>query len=230
MPEFDNYADEYKKLLHDPIRERFAPGSGFFFERKWQLLEHYAATNGLNLKKTAWLDVGCGKGDLLRIGKKHVASAAGCDLSSEMLAACKDLDISLQTEPTRLPFADQQFDLITVVCVYHHVPLDARDALSSEIHRILRPGGVACMIEHNPFNPITQLIIHRTPVDADAILLTAGSARRLFSKAGLGRFSTEYFLYFPESLYKQLSAVEHMLSWLPGGGQYAVFARKPAAG
>jgi SAM-dependent methyltransferase len=227
MAEFDSYAQEYEKLLHDPIRERFAPGSGFFFERKWTLLQGYAARTGMDLKATAWLDVGCGKGDLLRIGNPQVARAAGCDLSAEMIAACKGLDVTLQTEPTRLPYADGEFDLVTAVCVYHHVPLDARAMLTTEIRRILRPGGIACMIEHNPFNPITQLIVHRTPVDADAILLTAGSARRVFSGAGFQSFSTEYFLYFPETAYKYLSGVESILSWAPGGGQYAVFARKP---
>jgi SAM-dependent methyltransferase len=228
MPEFDNYAREYENLLHDPIRERFAPGSAFFFERKWALLRSYAAKHHIDLKTTAWLDVGCGKGDLLRIGKNQVARAAGCDLSSEMIAACKDLDVTLQSEPTRLPFADRQFNLVTMVCVYHHVPLDARANLTSEISRILRPGGIACMIEHNPFNPVTQLIVRRTPVDADAILLTARSARRVLSGAGFQAFSTEYFLYFPESAYKYLAGVERALSWAPGGGQYAVFGQKPS--
>lgn len=229
MPEFDHYAQEYEKLLHDPIRERFAPGSAFFFQRKWTLLQRYAASSGLDLKAAAWLDVGCGKGDLLRIGSGQVARAAGCDLSSEMIAACKDLDVSLQTEATRLPFPDRQFDLVTAVCVYHHVPLDARRLLTAEIRRLLRPGGVACMIEHNPFNPVTQLIVRRTPVDADATLLTARNARRLFSNTGFQSISTEYFLYFPEALYKRLAGVERMLSRVPGGGQYAVFGRNPAS-
>jgi hypothetical protein len=108
------------------------------------------------------------------------------------------------------------------------VPLDARARLTSEIRRILRPGGIACMIEHNPFNPVTQLIVRRTPVDADAILLTSGEARRVFAGAGFQSFSTEYFLYFPESLYKYLASLENLLSRAPGGGQYAIFGRKPA--
>jgi SAM-dependent methyltransferase len=225
-PEFDKYADQYSELLRDPIRERFAPGSTFFFERKWKLLTEYLARTGMAAKGTHWLDVGCGHGDLLRIGAPDVASAVGCDLSSEMLESCADLNVVSQTEPTRLPFDDSRFNLITAVCVYHHVPIESRPALTSEIVRLLRLGGVACIIEHNPFNPVTQLIVRRTPVDADARLLTAGSTRRLLSAAQLRALETAYFLYFPEGWYRKLARLESMLAGIPGGGQYAVFARK----
>jgi len=82
------------------------------------------------------------------------------------------------------------------------------------------------MIEHNPFNPVTQLVVSRVPVDRDAHLLTARSARQVESAAKLDPFRTEYFLYLPKPLYRRLGRVENLLQWLPLGGQYASYALK----
>jgi ubiquinone/menaquinone biosynthesis C-methylase UbiE len=227
MPEFDKYAQTYEELLHDPIREKFAPGSDFFFARKWELLRDYMAHSGIDAGKSAWLDVGCGKGDLLRLGAPAFERVAGCDVSGGMMEDCGGIEVALQPAPAKLPYADNSFDLITAVCVYHHVELADRPGLTQEFRRVLKPGGTACIIEHNPFNPVTRLIVSRTPVDADAKLLTAGTSIQLLRQAGLIPVRTTYFLYFPEGLYRKLGAMEHALSSLPAGGQYASFARKP---
>src|SRR5882724_8360309 len=122
MPaEFDKYAATYEELLDDPIRNRFAPGSAFFFERKWMLIAAYFNRIGLRTSDTAWLDVGCGRGKLLRLGKPHFRAVAGCDVSAEMMTACKDLPVRKQEHIECLPFDDASFDLITAVCVFHHV-------------------------------------------------------------------------------------------------------------
>lgn len=226
MPEFDQYAKDYDKLLKDPIRDRFAAGSDFFFERKWILLQEFMMEVGLRPDAASWLDVGCGRGELLQKGARAFAEVCGCDVSPEMLQVAHGLNVVIQTDPTRLPFADHKFDLVTAVCVYHHVVPSDRAQLTAEIARVLKPNGCACIIEHNPLNPVTQLIVHRTPVDADARLLMAGSSRQLLAAAGLPDQRTKYFLYFPEKIYRRLSGVEGALAWLPAGGQYAVFARK----
>jgi ubiquinone/menaquinone biosynthesis C-methylase UbiE len=132
-----------------------------------------------------------------------------------------------QTDPSNLPFEDRSFDLATVVCVYHHVEPPHRHALATEVARVLRPRGVACIIEHNPFNPATRVIVRRTRVDQDAQLLTARTARRLLSGAGLGAdLHTAYFLYFPQNLHQKARGLETFLARVPVGGQYAVFGRK----
>jgi len=109
--------------------------------------------------------------------------------------------------------------------VYHHVEPELRDRLTAEARRVLKPGGVFAVIEHNPYNPATRLIVSRTPVDADAILLTADSTRSLMRRAGFQPHKTEYFLYFPERLYKTCGHLEGLMRRLPLGGQYAVFSR-----
>jgi len=132
-----------------------------------------------------------------------------------------------QPDPNRLPFTDGRLDLVTTVCVYHHVPLEDRPKLSSEVFRVLKPGGWFCIIEHNPFNPVTQLIVRRTPVDADARLLTARQASRTMREAGFHSIRKRFFLFLPEGLFRKTGRFETFLSGIPLGGQYGVMGKKP---
>ena len=228
-PEFDRYSSDYAKLLQDPIRDRFASNSQFFHERKWILLRDWCRTLGFDTERETWLDVGCGQGELLRLGRSHFARAVGCDLSSGMLGEADGLEVIRQEAPDQLPFESGSVGLVTAVCVYHHVEPPHRPALCEEVKRVLRPGGLFCIIEHNPFNPATQLIVSRTPVDADAKLLTSWTTRRLLKRTGLDPLGTRYFLMFPERLFRRAGWIEDALRWLPLGGQYAALARKPTA-
>jgi SAM-dependent methyltransferase len=225
QPEFDNYSDSYEELLRDPIRDRFAGSSAFFHTRKRDLVRDYFRSSGRDTKRLRYLDVGCGKGELLSLLAGDFASAAGCDPSSGMLKSTVGVEVRVQDDPSRIPFDDGQFDFITAVCVYHHVPPPARAALTLEVKRLLRPGGVFAIIEHNPWNPATRIIVSRTPVDADAILLPASETLSLMRGAGLSVDRATYFLYLPEKLYRAAGRLEHLLRRVPLGGQYALFAR-----
>jgi hypothetical protein len=54
-----------------------------------------------------------------------------------------------QEHPCELPFPPRSFDLITAVCVYHHVRVDARRALTSE----MRPDESLTHAEQEGFQP-----------------------------------------------------------------------------
>jgi SAM-dependent methyltransferase len=222
---FDEYADDYAALIHDPIRDKFAAGGAFFFERKLQIIRAFFRRRGVNMKTLAWLDIGCGQGDLLRMGRNDFKSAAGCDPSQGMLKTAADLEVRQQLSLEALPFDDGSFDFVTAVCVYHHVPLQRRPLLTAEALRILKPQGVFCIIEHNPLNPITRLIVARTPVDAGARLLSSGETRQLMSSAGSKVLETRHFLLFPERLRFALP-IEDAFAAIPLGGQYAVFTQR----
>ncbi|HZS49685.1 MAG TPA: class I SAM-dependent methyltransferase [Bryobacterales bacterium] len=225
--EFDSYVEAYPELLRDPVRERFAPGGRFFIERKRLLLKAFLQGAGVAMQRARWLDIGCGRGDLLAASQSEFRYAAGCDLSAGMIAGAKGLDVRLQNAPDQLPFDDGSFDLLTAVCVYHHVDVEVRARLTTEAARVLRPGGIFCVMEHNPFNPVTRFIVRRSPVDANAELLSAGEVRRLVRVAGMQVLRTQYFLLFPEFVYQRLAWLEAGLSGLPLGGQYAVFGSRP---
>jgi len=226
MPaEFDRYAQDYETLLRDPLRDRFVESSAFFHRRKWILIESFLEQSRFPIEKSAWLDVGCGKGELLALGRTRFASAVGCD-PSEQMASSAIVEVRHQPTPGALPFPDASFDFVTAVCVYHHVPEPSRIPLTREISRVLRPGGLVCLIEHNPFNPATRLIVSRTPVDRGARLLTSGQANRYLRSAGLLTKGVTFFLYLPERLFYKYPAFESALAKLPLGGQYAAFAVK----
>ncbi len=227
MPaEFDEYSHDYEKLVTDPVRTSFGGGgSAFFYQRKMDLLLRFFRRRGLAPSQMSWLDVGCGRGELLELGRPHFLACAGCDPSSGMLSAAGSaIEVRPQTSPTGIPFDSQAFDLVTAVCVYHHVIPENRPKLTSEIRRVLKPGGMFVMIEHNPLNPVTKLVVSRVPLDRDARLLSAHTARSISSGAGLRPFRTEYFLYFAKSVYEKIGALENALIRFPLGGQYASFA------
>jgi SAM-dependent methyltransferase len=223
--EFDTYASAYAELLRDPIRDRFAGQGRFFQERKWELICDFLRERRLEPSRLRWLDVGCGDGALLNLAGRHFARAAGCDPSGEMIRSCDGKDVRQQPSASALPFSDGAFDLVTAVCVYHHVHGHDRRLLADSIRRVLNPGGVFCMIEHNPWNPITRLIVSRCPVDRDAELLNANEAAAVFQAAGLEVLETVHFLYFPRQMFSSLRGVERRLRGIPLGGQFAVFGR-----
>src|SRR5271166_6649802 len=165
-PEFDRYSGSYEELLKDPIRDRFTGGaSNFFHERKRELVRGYFSAKRMNSHTLRYLDIGCGKGELLSLLRNDFGHVAGCDPSPGMLTFAQGVDVRVQDNPGRIPFNEEEFDVVSAVCVYHHVALSDRLALTREISRVLRPGGTFAIIEHNPYNPITKRIVSRTPVD-----------------------------------------------------------------
>jgi SAM-dependent methyltransferase len=224
---FDELSASYDDLLRDPLRDRFGgQDCAFFHRRKSELIRRFFRRRIMDTSGLHHLDVGCGKGELLNLLRPYFTHSAGCDVSADMMRDITGIETRVQTDPLKVPFEDGVFDLVTAVCVYHHVPVADREALTREIRRVLKPGGIFCMIEHNPRNPVTRLIVSRTPVDADAILLPASEARELITGAGMLPVEQAYFLYFPQMLYRYLGRMEGSLAKVPFGGQYAVYSSK----
>jgi len=104
------------------------------------------------------LDCGCGHGMASVVLTRRGANVIAFDLSAGYLAEAReraranDVDIEfVRADGERLPFADRSFDRVWGNAVLHH--LDIRIA-ASELHRILRPGGIAVFSEpwgENPF-------------------------------------------------------------------------------
>lgn len=228
-PRFDHLSTDYEQLLRDPARDGFTGGSSEFFHiRKRDLIRAHFRRFRQDMSSLRYLDVGCGKGELLRLLRPDFREVAGCDLSGKMLDSVgQGIATRLQHDPLRIPFETESFDFITAVCVYHHVPPAERVGLTREIVRVLCPGGTFCIIEHNPFNPVTRRIVSRTPVDVDAILLRSREADQIMQAAGVMPQDLRYFLYLPAVLYKAVGGLEDIIAHFPFGGQYAIFGEKP---
>src|SRR5215207_10375295 len=89
------------------------------------------------------LDLGCGAGVLALLKRKGV-TLAGVDLSGECALAARrnGYDVTCAAELTRLPFRADSFDYVVSLDVLGHVEFGEKDAVLSEVARVLRPGGV----------------------------------------------------------------------------------------
>jgi SAM-dependent methyltransferase len=226
--EFDRFAFSYDQLLRDTFRNGFASDPAHFHRRKWLVIQRLLAKVGRRPQLMDWLDVGCGQGQLLELASAHFASSSGCDPSAQMLSHRASFTTRHQLNPYELPYPSQSFDFVTAVCVYHHVARNLRTMLTREIRRVLRPGGLFCIIEHNPYNPVTRQIVKRCPIDAHAELLSLSYARTIVEDSGFKASESEYFLHLPERLFSLLGCLESLFRKVPLGGQYAIIAEKPA--
>ena len=114
------------------------------------------------------LEVGCGMGtDLLQFARGG-AICTGVDLTprsveiSSLHFGLYDMRADFVLgDGERLPFADESFDVVYSNGVLHHTP-DTAQAVR-ELHRVLRPGGVAkVMLYHrNSLYYWTEIVLHR---------------------------------------------------------------------
>lgn len=91
--------------------------------------------------------------------------------------------------------------------------------------RVLRPGGVAAIFEHNPLNPVTRRVVANCVFDEDATLLRRHTAARLLRDAGLRTTEHRYIAFLPFGGAK-VAPLESALRRLPLGAQYFVAATR----
>jgi SAM-dependent methyltransferase len=225
LADFDEFAGEYEAKLADPWRGRFSGNADFFIHQKCRaMLRDIRRRGGRIDRQTRVLDVGCGTGTAMAY-LRGTCTVLGCDVSREMLQRAPAGTVALQ-DAVSLPFQDGVFDVAFAMCVYHHIVEPRRLAHMREIVRVLKPGGLLFVFEHNPFNPVTQVVFRRAPVDRGWRMITPAALRGLFSRSGLTGLRTDYVLFLPERL--STEAVEDRLRHLPVGGQYYVVGCKAA--
>ncbi|MCF8533680.1 MAG: class I SAM-dependent methyltransferase [Reyranella sp.] len=231
--EFDDYAAEYAGGLDNPVKRIMgnSPDQFIAVKTRWLMRrEPVLSAGGL-----AMLDYGCGVGSLMRVLAESGGRAdfTGCDISTGMLRQVeKRWPARLGAPPAlasqqgaRTPFADGQFDVVTVSAVLHHVPVAERPAVYAELGRVLKPGGRLYVFEHNPRNPLVRYVIARTAIDRNAILLDATEVQHGLLNAARYDLDLDYLMFMPPGL-ALLRPVDRALAWLPLGAQYVVAARK----
>jgi SAM-dependent methyltransferase len=235
--EFDAYADGYGAGMDNGLKRLVGKSADTFLRIKARWLCRFLARYYPPQTRTAplqLLDYGCGVAAFLRHLKQlgFTGELRGCDISRGML---REAERAWDLGPLPpldwvadavLPYRDEQFDVVVACAVLHHVPLEERPAVYRQIARVLRPGGLFVLFEHNPYNPVTQWVVRHTPIDQNAVLLSARAAQRSVRAAGLAPVRTEYMMFFPPR-WQWLTRAEDLLGWLPFGGQYALVAGKP---
>jgi ubiquinone/menaquinone biosynthesis C-methylase UbiE len=139
------YYDEFSKRYEDKRRPNDADGyHALIDDLEIQICERYGQGKDV-------LEVGCGTGLILERIRRFAKSAKGIDLSPGMLALAKERGLDVcEGSATKLPFADESFDLTCSFKVLAHVP-DIGKALA-EMARVTRKGGVVLAELYNPLS------------------------------------------------------------------------------
>ena len=222
---FDRFADEYERLLDDPLRSRFADDSTFFIAQKCNALRRHLKPQNPASRRLRVLDAGCGLGTALGL-LRGVFDVVGSDVSVPMLQRAVEHGPVVVQEPFDFPFGPDVFDAAFAFCVYHHIDVSDHVRHLREMARVVRPGGWLFVFEHNPLNPITQLVFRRAAVDQGCRMIPRRDLARVFRTSGLHDVRHGYVLFVPQALERFLGAFERHLEWLPLGGQYFVCGRK----
>ncbi len=236
--EFDQYARGYDAGMEHPWKRWAGDSRAGYLQPKldWlrRVLTQWRTTHGIAEADLRLLEVGCGDGVFLRGVRATGFSGAltGCDVSVEMIRVAREQATAAEaitwdvSETATLPYGPCSFDVAVLCAVLHHVAPAERAVFMTQVRRTLRPGGLVCIMEHNPWNPVTQYVVSTTPIDAEAHLLSHRAAQRLLVQAGIQPGPVEHILFVPPRL-SPLAILERWLAWFPMGGQYVLTGSVP---
>jgi SAM-dependent methyltransferase len=227
--QFDGYASEYTAHVNDALPAGFGEVDRYA-RIKAAHLARLIASKFPGRSDLRLLDNGCGVGMTDLYLRETFPGITGCDMSAESLAVARRRNPGLDYvhfEGKRLPFTDASFEVAFAICVVHHVPPAHWPVFFSEMLRVLVPGGLIVICEHNPINPLTRLVVSKVEFDRDAVLLRAGRCCSLALESGAQDPHVQFITFLPLESPAWLAFERVALSWLPLGAQYQLSAKKP---
>ena len=193
----------------------------------------------LNQKNARVLDIGCGRGLLLRAFQQQGCDVTGTEFSDDACRFAREVlklpvRVGLVQE---LSFPDNSFDVVVMWHVLEHVS-DSRPTLA-EVGRILRPGGLFLVAVPNFGSPEARLtqagwfhldiprhLSHHTPASLSQVLREAGLQPDWFSA-----LAPEYDTFsFVQSLLNWFGVQPNLLYNLLRGQSAKVFAGNKSSG
>ncbi|QIB32702.1 class I SAM-dependent methyltransferase [Ancylobacter pratisalsi] len=223
---FDEASAAYAREVNDAMAfsglsvDRFAAA-------KAERLKQLARAAFGDPAQIAVLDLGCGIGTFHRYLDHTFGALHGLDVSPasiELARAANPHCTYAVYDGVHAPYEDGAFDLIFVACVIHHVPVPDWPGFAAQMRRLLKPGGLAVVFEHNPFNPLTRLVVSRCAFDADAVLLSPRTLRGLMAEAGFTDIRSRSIFTLPP-LSALCTRLDPLFARLPFGAQYEMTAR-----
>jgi SAM-dependent methyltransferase len=134
------------------------------------------------------LDMGCGEGRVARLLRALGHRVAGIDASASMVRFAvghQDPVPAVQADAARLPFGNQEFDLVVAYMTLHDI--DGMVDAVAEAARVLEPSGRLCLAIPHPINSAGEFAAR----DAAAPFVISGSyldehpAPWVFDRAGI---------------------------------------------
>jgi ubiquinone/menaquinone biosynthesis C-methylase UbiE len=225
---FNEIANDYRGI-HTENLKLSGETSEYFAEYKiLELRNSDILTEPFNL-----LDIGCGDGISAVFFQKYYASFEynGIDVSSESIKIASEKGIpncKFETYTGKtIPFSDNKFQHIFLSCVMHHIDHSEHVNLLKECLRVLKPGGMIIIFEHNPWNPLTLKIVNNCVFDNDAVLINARKLKQTLRISGFNNANTRFTLFMPrKGVFQKILILEKYLKWIPIGGQYYITAKK----
>lgn len=168
-------------------------------DKRWRRLVAKSLQPALSSPEARALDVACGTGDLsLALAAATSARVTGLDFCRPMLehAARKARDgagrscIFIEGDALRLPFKDETFDAVSIAFGLRN--LSSLEKGLSELLRVLRPGGRACILEFSKpvvpgFSTLFQFYFTRVLPRIGGIISGSSSAYE-YLPASVSRF------------------------------------------
>jgi len=228
--EFNSSKDSYRRTIEEQIA--FA-GKGHDFYTRVKA-DHAIGVIARQLPGTQHpdvLDIGCGHGYIHPMLAAAGYRVTGVETADEVLELAREDNPDntyityIAHDGQHLPFPDETFDVVMAVGVMHHVPPDEWPNFLTEARRVLRPGGLVLIYEHNPLNPMTRYVVANTYIDDDAVLLRHTQLKTLLRCTGFSEVRSRFVLFTPfaASVFRRLDAA---LGWLPLGAQYGAIGTR----
>jgi SAM-dependent methyltransferase len=226
---FDSYASSYQQEVESSISFS-GQGLDYFARRKADELVMLAGRHLGDPGRLRVLDVGCGVGLTDGFLEGAFAELHGADVAAAAVERARRENPGVRyavCADSTLPYPDGEFDLAFAICVAHHVEPEERPSWMRELARVVRPGGLVALFEHNPLNPLTRLAVSRCPFDEDVKLLSPRESAALLSGAAVEPVERRYIVFFPWARPRALRLESH-LARLPLGAQHVVAGRRRA--
>ena len=174
--------------------------------------------------------MGCGIGLVDGHLVEPFGSVFGVDVSEEEISQAQAEHPSVAyavSKPAEIPHPAELFDVVFAACVLHHVDGEQQLPLVAEMARVTT-GGFVVIFEHNPWNPLTRLVVGRClPIRSGGGLMRPKVVSSLFERVDVHPRTVRILTFTPWR--GALSAeLEKALWWLPVGAQYAVIGEKTA--